>query len=136
MKYSPRYNIYTCSDGRIRCYDKYERKVVSYPRALYEFVTGMKLYKNQQIHHIDGNPLNNDISNLEVCYIGEHQKHHNPRKYYEVKKFYCKECGREIYLTPKQQMYLTSTINRGRNGPFCSRRCTGIYGARIQNSFC
>lgn len=34
-----------------------------------------------EVHHINGNPQNNDLANLEVVQHGEHQKAHNPCKY-------------------------------------------------------
>lgn len=38
-----------------------------------------KLKKGEEVHHIDGNKLNNNIDNLELLTTGEHKKHHrNP----------------------------------------------------------
>ena len=41
------------------------------------------------INHIDGNPLNNNIDNLEIKLLGEHQRQHSV-KYYdkEAKRTY------------------------------------------------
>lgn len=38
------------------------------------------LDKNQVVHHIDGNPSNDHISNLEVMTLGEHATLHNNLK--------------------------------------------------------
>ena len=48
-----RYNIYYNSDGRVRCYDKETKKVVSYPRILMEEKLGIPLEPYEQVHHID-----------------------------------------------------------------------------------
>jgi transcription elongation factor Elf1 len=37
---------------------------------------GRKLLENEVVHHIDGNKLNNDIGNLDVCSISEHNNCH------------------------------------------------------------
>ena len=49
---------------------------------------GRKLQSNEVVHHIDGNKLNNDISNLKVLSISEHNRIHatesqNLKKYIE-----------------------------------------------------
>ena len=52
------------SDGR--------RTYMSYPKYLMEVHLGRYLEKDETVHHIDGNPLNNDISNLTVIDRAEH----------------------------------------------------------------
>ena len=64
-------SVYTCKDGRTRAYIKETKKVVSYPRLLMEEKLGRELNPDEQIHHIDENPLNNDINNLEIMKIGQ-----------------------------------------------------------------
>lgn len=65
-------NIYLCKDGRIRIYDKETKKVLSYPKYLMEHYLGRPLKIDEEVHHKDGNPLNNDLSNLEIRHHGEH----------------------------------------------------------------
>lgn len=124
-------SVYTCKDGRTRAYIKETKKVVSYPRLLMEEKLGRKLNPDEQIHHIDENPLNNDINNLEIMKIGEHQRKHAPLKYFD-KLTTCVWCGKEMIWTAKQQ--------RDHHGncpsidkPFCSKSCIGKYGKYIQN---
>jgi hypothetical protein len=37
---------------------------------------GRKLLENEVVHHIDGDKLNNDIENLDICTISEHNSCH------------------------------------------------------------
>ena len=69
-------NIYRCKDGRMRVYIKGSQKVISYPKYVMEKYLGRKLKDNEQVHHKDGNPLNNDIDNLEVLTFEEHLNVH------------------------------------------------------------
>lgn len=92
------------------------------------------------MHHIDGNPLNNDVSNLLVLTKEEHNKIHGEenRKYYD-KIMICPWCGEEFLWTAKQQERFNSNNNRGRNKnslgmPFCSKSCAGKYGKQMQGS--
>ena len=45
-------------------------------RRIIETSLGRKLSKNEGVHHIDGNKLNNDLSNLVVLNWDIHQKAH------------------------------------------------------------
>lgn len=128
--------VYTCKDGRTRAYIKITKKVVSYPRLILEEKLGRPLDKYEQVHHIDGDPLNNDPSNLEVLKLGEHQKHHNPVKYKD-KMVRCFWCGKEFMWTGLQQRKHHGNHNKRNEEldtekPFCSKRCIGLYGKHIQ----
>ena len=59
-----------------------QKKTQSYPRWLYEQHYGITLPKNIQIDHIDGDHLNNDISNLQILSQDE-----NIKKYLESSKW-------------------------------------------------
>lgn len=83
-----------CKDGRIRCVLVYKngvKKTISFPKLLMEKHLGRKLLPNEQVHHIDENPLNNDISNLAVICRGEHQRQHSTGKHYIVSTETCKK---------------------------------------------
>ncbi len=131
------FKIYTCKDGRVRVYLKNSKRVISYPRFLLEQKLGRILKPNEQVHHIDGNPLNNNIENLEIKLLGVHQREHNPSKYYDT-VINCKWCGKSFVWSAKQQR--TFYANRSRkdgsraliDSPFCSKKCTGAYGKYIQ----
>lgn len=58
-------------------------KCVRLQRHLMEIHLGRKLTKEEIVHHKDGNILNNDISNLELMNISEHNRlsaRNNPPK--------------------------------------------------------
>jgi hypothetical protein len=50
-------------------------------RLVVETETGKALRTNQHVHHIDGNPHNNDIKNLLVCSSGMHRAIHNHKEW-------------------------------------------------------
>lgn len=51
-----------------------EGKQVREHRHLMEQFLGRKLEPWEHVHHVDGNYLNNDISNLQILSNSEHQK--------------------------------------------------------------
>ena len=66
-------------DKRIRIILKHKEnvrdyKLISYPKYLMECHLGRYLLENETIDHIDGNYLNNDISNLQFIDRTEHCK--------------------------------------------------------------
>jgi len=51
-------------------------------RAVMEQVLGRPLLSTEIVHHRDGNPANNDPSNLELHTRESHMKLHKPRRTY------------------------------------------------------
>lgn len=129
------FNVYECNDGRIRCYSKLTHKVSSYPKILMEIKLGRHLLDNEQVHHIDENPLNNDYKNLDISLLGEHQRIHSTK--YHDKEVICPCCGKKFTWTSKSQSYFYNNYNRHRtkinypNG-FCSRSCASYAGRMYQ----
>lgn len=133
-------NIYLHkNEGRLMAYIKETQKVVSYPRVIMENHLGRKLLPNEEVHHKDDNPLNNDIDNLEVLTKEEHLRLHaeENRKYFD-KTMVCPVCGNEFLWTAKQQSrfhanaYKKEQKGNYNNLPFCSKSCCGKYGRKIQ----
>lgn len=126
-------NVYKCKDGRYRVYLKDTKQVISYPRYIMEQALGRKLYDNEQVHHKDENPANNNIDNLEIKMLGEHQRQHS-KKYFN-KIIACKWCDTPFLWTAKQQRdFYGNQKRRGLSdkNPFCSKKCVGQYGKFIQ----
>lgn len=126
------YNIYTNKDGRMRAYNKTTHAVTSYPRLVAELVFGIKLKKTDDVHHKDGNPLNNDPSNLEIIDHKEHDRRHG-QKYFD-KEMICPICGKQFIWTAFQQRKragnaLRKTPYIPKLGPCCSRSCAGKASA-------
>lgn len=49
-------------------------------RLIYEDYHKVTLLKTTHIHHLDGNPLNNDINNLQMLTASEHSKLHSKNR--------------------------------------------------------
>lgn len=62
-------------NGRIWIGDK--QKAVKFHRVVTERHLGRTLLPDEDVHHIDGNKLNNDLTNLEVVKHGEHSRIHH-----------------------------------------------------------
>ena len=117
--------LYVGRDNRVRV-RKEGHTVISYPRVLMEEFLGRKLKSNEVVHHKDKNPLNNDISNLEVLWNSDHSRQHSTK--YFPKTVSCVNCGKEFVLTVKQQHSRTGNRNRNKSGPYCSKHCAGYAG--------
>lgn len=104
----------------------------SYPRYLMEQKLGRPLAPNEDVHHIDENPLNNDPANLEVKIHGPHQAEHAIRKYFDQIKTY-DVCGKQFVWTAKQQSCHSRSRFKGRSGiVVCSKSCAGFFGRQEQ----
>lgn len=104
-----------------------DRLSVSYAKYLLEMSLGRYLEPNEDAHHKDENPENNDLSNLEVKTRLEHIRHHFV-KHKDNVRTNCAGCGVEFELTPKQQR----ARRKNTSGPFCSRSCIGKNAKRLR----
>ena len=128
-------SIYECKDGRVRIYIKDKKKVMSYPKFLMEQLIGRELEPNEEVHHKDENPLNNDISNLELRHHGEHQREHRT-KYHDMICI-CPWCKKEFLWTAEAQRRFYSERSHSNKSfisdkPLCSRHCRGSLSAAHQ----
>ena len=119
-------------------YDKDKKQVVPYARYLMEEYLGRKLREDEEVQHKDHDKTNDVIENLEVINSTEHRKHHNPLKYKDTIE-QCYVCGKSFTFTAKQH---SNKYKQRKRKPdtvdkyFCSRKCSGIYGKKIQEHLC
>ena len=135
--------IYIGPDNRLRIVyfdqDKQKYCQMSYPKYIMEKHLNRKLLPNEDVHHIDGNTLNNDISNLEVKLKGPHQREHNLnnpnlRKYPKETNVNCFYCNKSFIINSRQQSSHIHQMKYGRSSRyFCSKSCVGKYGSDVQN---
>lgn len=87
-------------------------------RAIWLYYNG-EIPEGYVIHHVDENPANNDISNLQCLTSGEHNRIHNQKgRGTRLKRtiFTCQHCG-------KQFEAFSAGVNR-----YCSPRCRNAHG--------
>ena len=121
---------YIGKDNRVRYYYKDingNNRFGSYPRILMEQKLGRPLEPNEDVHHIDGNPLNNDLTNLTVIQHGKHQQEHST-KYVNTTET-CVICGKFFQVTVHKWSRIVADIHRGKNRTLtCSKSCAGKVG--------
>jgi hypothetical protein len=102
---------------------KVNGKKVREHRVIMAHILGRPLTEEEQVHHIDGNPLNNDPANLQVTFSKPHMCLH--KQIYPDGKV-CANCGKPFIVNPRK---------RKRNkccSPQCAQamRVKGILRAR------
>lgn len=126
------YGPYTAKDGRLRIIGVDSNKVkhtISYPKYLMEQHLGRYLEDNEQVDHIDGNPLNNNINNLQIKLLGEHQALDSWRN--KDVLVCCAFCGKP-FIIKGSELHSKNRKDRHQSGYYCSRSCSGKYGRMIQ----
>jgi hypothetical protein len=121
------YGPYLRKDGRlvIVLYDGIKRTAKQASRIIMEVHLGRVLDPSETVDHIDRNPLNNKIENLQVLCRSSHASLDVVRvRVEEVKCPYC-----DSLFTPT----VTQRNIKNKAGPFCSRTCSGRYGSDVQN---
>lgn len=115
---------------------------VSEHRYVMEQKLGRKLARNEHVHHIDEDTLNNVEDNLELISPRKHMLHHNPGKKPVRPYMQCERCGAYIaqslgkrYCSEKCRFYATHVTRtcalcgkrfityRSIKKKFCSRAC-------------
>lgn len=120
-------------DGRLRIILLYlktgKKQTISYPKYLMEIHLGRYLEVDETVDHIDGNPLNNDLSNLQIIKRNKHSYRDAYRNNdIEVS---CKMCGKK-FIIKGSKLSCRNRVDRHQSGYFCSKKCTGKYGRMIQ----
>jgi len=101
----------------------------SYPKYLMEKILNRELLKNETVDHIDRDFTNDVLENLRVVDRSQHVK--DDVKRVRLYKPRCVWCGRIFERSVSQ---LNHSSNRGKAGPFCSKKCAGEYGSSVQNN--
>lgn len=86
---------------------------------------GRILATEEEVDHIDENPLNDELTNLQVLTKPENVAK-SQTKYTEDKEVQCFFCPKKFVLTPKQQRQRHMNRNRT-SGPFCSHSCAAKF---------
>lgn len=126
--------IHKTNEGRLVIYLKKKGtkgKIVSYPKYLIEKHLNKYLARNETVHHINGNFLDNRIENLKIIDRSKHASNHAKRLVKQ--EFICPYCGTKFKLSGEQLHDTDHNRKKGKAGPFCSRSCAGKYGAFVQN---
>jgi len=119
--------LYTGKDKRARLVIQKDDGSItskSYPRILMEQKLGRELLPEEDVHHIDGNPLNNNLNNLEIIMHGEHQREHSI-KYFNTIEI-CQICGNTFIMTAKKWRCLYNDMCRDKIRKrfiTCSKSC-------------
>lgn len=142
------YKVYVCKDNRVRAYNKETKAIVSYPKLLMENILGRPLKPNEDVHHKDGNPLNNNPWNLTVIDHAEHGRehakikgnkikpkketnfeHHGRKKLYSDEERVCPICSKTFIWTGYQQRrFYQNPVQRD---VFCSRECLAVSKQKV-----
>lgn len=120
-------------DNRLRIHIQFpdgKNIVKSYPKYLMEVHLGRFLEEDETVDHIDGNPLNNDLSNLQIL----DRKTHSSLDVLRNKDILvtCTYCQKE-FVIPGSKINNRNRKDRHSSGYFCSRSCSRKYGQEIQS---
>lgn len=117
------YGPYLRKDNRLHLVIYKDGKVtsMSYPKFLMEQHLGRSLLSDETVDHIDGNPINNELSNLQLLSRAENARKSAPRA--NMLNLTCKKCGKSF--TRRAAVHNYNTNVRKVDGPFCSQRCVG-----------
>lgn len=75
-------------------YDRSAKRSLPSHRILLERVLGRKLKSDEVVHHINQDPIDNRLENLQLLSASEHLAIHIPAKYPEIK--ICASCGKSF----------------------------------------
>ena len=103
------------------------KKSTAYARFLVEKNINRILDKHETVDHIDRNFNNDNISNLQILEFKKHVSLDNKR--IKNTSVICLWCKKEFVIQGNK----IRNRNRRKSGPFCSRKCSGKYGAELQN---
>jgi hypothetical protein len=125
------YGPYKRKDGRKHVcviFSNGSRKTVSYPKYLMEVHLDRYLKDDETVDHIDRDFTNDAIANLRIVDRKQHAID-DARRVTRLVSASCVWCKKEMGTIDHRKR----SKNAKRAGPFCSRECSGEYGASVQN---
>lgn len=97
--------------------------------VLIENKIGRLLTEDEEVHHIDLNPKNNDLSNLQLLTKKAHRALHDQlRPKRAMVTLTCPSCLKE-FTVPRNQTHLAKGY---KNPTACSRSCRGKFSRKQQ----
>lgn len=102
-----------------------------YSRFLMEKHLGRKLKYDETVDHINEDPTDDRLENLQVLSRSENARKSASKRSIEMITFRCPECGEWV---EKKARNVRSNRKKGRDGPFCGKSCAGKHSARKQYS--
>jgi hypothetical protein len=120
------YGPYTLKTGHSFWVDYHtdgSRKSVLVHRELMEQHIGRRLTSIEVVHHIDEDPTNNVIDNLQIKTASVHARDHRPAP--ELTTITCLFCGQSAEKLARFVRHNQGTYKKA--GPFCSKSCAGKW---------
>jgi hypothetical protein len=115
LKGKKRFKVYKSKHHRSNYMGYVLRSIVAY-----EAYNGVQVPRNMEVHHKDGNTLNDNRENLVLLTNSEHQKIHAIKKGFLIEHT-CEHCGRLFYI----QRFRLKDLSGGtkKRGRFCGQKC-------------
>lgn len=125
------YGPYLNFDGsryQVNMHGKSKKTTVQYARLKIEVKLGRKLSILEEVDHVNRKPRDDRYDNLQLLRRGVHRSLDALRlKPIKVK---CAWCKSNFELRKDQRT--TKAMRGTKGGPFCSKQCSGSYGASVQ----
>jgi hypothetical protein len=114
--------------GRFIYYSDGTRKTSLHHREVMEEYLARSLESNEVVHHLDGDKLNNELSNLQLMTRSSHSSGHSGEPEYWT--LVCLQCQKSFVRKARIER---DKKRRRKRGPFCSKKCAG--SAQQRRSF-
>lgn len=123
------YGPYTRKDGRkhvVIYHPSGYKQTQSYPKYLLQKFLNKHLSSNETVDHIDNNKLNDSLDNLQILTRANNARKEMLRSERAAKtyNFICPVCKK---AATKLLRTVRGNKKKGKAGPFCSRKCAGIF---------